>query len=151
MFDAVKSLFPQEAAAVEKMVALFTGPFAMYEVWDAMEGAAVLGRKAEMFLEHPGPVFGGTAGPAVRACISAASVTSLELCEQLKRAVADAPPAVAVAEEPADADPLKAFASGAEVVRSEAVPKAMNPFIASLVISLVQRLVDEVARRLTGR
>lgn len=119
-------------AEVRPLKALSGGGAA--EVWDAVEAAAALGRRAELFLNggvaQPAGA-GWMASPQVRAVVPAATVTIEELYGQLDAAVAAAPPAAVTG---ADGDS----------------PKKMNPLIAALLVALVQRVAEALLRRLAG-
>lgn len=130
-------LFPAE---VKPILGLFDAEFETHEIWDAMEACASLGRKAEAFLDGRGggSVFGLTNSPAVRATVAAATVAPQELCEQMEAALdnaEDAPVSVGATATEAQAQPL---------------PKKMNPVLAGLLITLIQRVAAEVVRRLSA-
>ena len=123
-------------AEVKPLLALFDDKFELYEVWDALEAAGRLGRKAEMFLEGSGPVFGSTAGPAVRGVVPAATLATSELAAQLEEAVGEA-------------RPLTLAGTDRGGVPDGAI--GMNPIIAGLLISLAKKAVEMLLARLAGR
>lgn len=132
--ELLTAFLPAEAKPI---LALFDDKFELYEVWDALEAAGRLGRKAEMFLEGAGPIFGSTASPAVRGVVPAETLAVGELAAQLKEELDAARPMTLASPIPGGPAPHGAV--------------AMNPVLAGLLVALASKVAELLLARLRGR
>ena len=110
---------------VDTLLAVFTPPFKVSEIWDALGAAASLGRKAEAFIDSIG-------GISISSVKAASTVSDAELVEQFK----------AVIRPPVNAAP---DAPRATMTADGSVE--MSPVLAGILINLIGALAKRLLER----
>lgn len=110
---------------VDAITAVFTPPFKVSEIWDALKAAASLGQKAEAYIDSLG-------GLSLKAHVGAHSITPEEVCAQIKAHIKPA----------AGADPSAPKAD----VAADGTAK-MDPVLAGLIINLVTMIAQRLLSR----